>query len=228
MLYRSADLTPPSTRRRERRAQSLANMHPRRIICPGSVLTQMTSSTRTWLINTPQLSVTLRTACGRQSQADTDTDTALALASSVPVQIPNHRRRQLGSGHYWTRFLVPSTYSTTVLLVSEHRHKRSPLTLTRAQRTFGCLHTAAIAMVINSMRPIVQRPARLIKISPLPMWVITHPTGSSEFDVSHPLFFAPPCFCLSLLLLLYMPWIIRIWTNDSPDEREPAESRAKL
>jgi hypothetical protein len=28
-------------------------------------------------------------------------------------------------------------------------------------------------------------------------------------------------------LLSICPWIIRIWTNDSPDEREPAESRAK-
>ena len=156
------------TRRRGRLAQSLINMHSRRIIYPGSVLIQMTSSTWTWLINTPQLSVPCR-------RRQADTDTTLTLASSDRVQMPNRRRHHLlvqglGSGHYWTRSLVPSTYSTTVLLISEHRHKRSPLTLIRAQRTFGCPKTAAIAMVINSMRPIVQLSARLIKISPLPMW----------------------------------------------------------
>lgn len=147
----------------------------------------MTSSTRTWLINTPQLSVPLRPVChGRQADMDTDTTLTLILASSDLVQMPNRRRHQgLGSGHYWTRSLVPLTYSTTVLLVSEHRHKRSPLTLTRAQRTFGCPQTAAIAMVINSMRPIVQLSARLIKNFPLPTWVIFAPPTFDGFLISH-------------------------------------------
>ena len=152
-------------------------MHSRRIICPGSVLIQMTSLTRTWLINTPQLPVTLRPCRRRQAY----TDTTLTLASSDLVQMPNRRRLHLlvqgrGSGHYWTKSLEPSIYSTTVLPVSEHRHKRSLLTSTRAQRTSGCPQTAAIAIVINSMRPIVQLSARLIKISPLPMWGHFHST----------------------------------------------------
>ena len=167
------------------------------------------------------------TVCRSRRQADTDTTLLnLTLASSDLVQMPTPRRhhllvRGLGSGHYWTRSLVPLTYSTTVPLISEHHHKRSPLTLTRAQRTFGCPQTAAIAMVINSMRPIVQLSARLIKISPLPMWGHFHSTldGFLTFNLTSHLLFAPPSFLYAL---------------DNPDlderlgmKREPAESRAK-
>lgn len=184
------------TRRRGRHAQSSTSMHSRRIICPGSVLVQMTSSTRTWLINTPQLSVTLGlAACRRQA----DTDTTPLLASLDLVQMPNRRHhllvQELGSGRYWTRSLVLSTYSTSVLLVSERRHKRSPLTLTRAPRTFGCPQTAATAMGINSMRPVVQLSTRLIKISPLPMWeIFTPPTLVLDgfLTSSFHLFIIPP------------------------------------
>jgi hypothetical protein len=187
IIFRPADLI----RRRGRRARSSTNTHQLRNIWPGSVLIQMTSSS--WLIDIPPLSATpsLTSPPHRRHRADRDT----TRASSHLAQMPKPRRHRpispvliirhsflrrlllgLGSGHYRTRSLVSSTYSTTVLLASGHRHKPSPSTLTRGQRTFGYPQSAATAMAVNSMRFKVQLIARLIGISPLPMWVVCYST----------------------------------------------------
>ena len=135
-----------------------------------------------WLVDT-RLSVT-PTRPRRRFRLDRET----TRASSDLAQMPNlgrHRlilpvrgfrhsglRRRLGSYHYRTRSLVPSTYSTTALPISGHRRRPSPSTLTRVQQTFGCPRSAATAMVINSTQLVVQLSARLIRISPLPMWAV--------------------------------------------------------